>query len=87
MSMRLPSLGKAWENLRGNPTLVDTVVDVIVDPVIGFLDLLAKSLREQVDRLVVVRDEVVKFGIKHTDNLRGLALTLADALVLVDSDD
>ena len=58
--------------------LVDAVVDVVVDPVVGVFDLLAERGREWVDLLVFLGEEVVEFMIEHADDFGAL---LSGALV------
>lgn len=57
-----------------NAALVDPVVDVVVSPLICFLDLSAQILRQKIDDGVLLGEKFVEFGIQHTDNLAGLVV-------------
>ena len=56
----------------GEAGFVDAVIDVVVSPIIGCFDFRLKALGEKVDLLVFLGNDVVKFGVKHTNDLAGL---------------
>lgn len=61
--------------LRGcKAGLVHAVVDVIIDPFIGGIDLGLQGLREQVHLLELLWEEIIELGIEHADNLSTLFL-------------
>lgn len=59
------SQGNDEGSLRGEPRLVDTIVDVIVRPIIRSFDFFPQILGKQVDFLIFFWNDVVKFCIKH----------------------
>jgi hypothetical protein len=65
---------------RGKTGLVNTIVDVVVSPLVRLLDLRLQVLRQEVDFLVLLRQQVVELGVEHADDLAGL---VADDRVLL----
>jgi len=59
------------ENSRGKTGLVDTVVDVVVSPLVRLLDLGLQVFGQEVDFLVLLREQVVELGVEHADDLAG----------------
>ena len=65
----------SWEErrdgggLRCEAGFVDAVIDVVVSPVVGFVNLLLQVLRVEVDFAVLFGQEVVEFGVEHADDL------------------
>ncbi len=53
---------------------VDAVVDVVVGPFVSFFDLGTQGLGEEVEGGVVLREEVVEFGVHHADDLAGFVV-------------
>lgn len=60
------------QDVRGKARLVDTVVDVIVSPLVRLLDLRLQVLREKNHVLVLVVQQVVEFSVEHANDLAGL---------------
>lgn len=59
--------------LRGCETrFVNSVVDVVVGPVVGVLDLLLQILGEKMDVFVFLGEQIVKLAVEHADYLCGL---------------
>ena len=65
----------------GEAGFIDAVVDVVVGPVVRAFDLTSKFLGKQINGLVLLREQVVEFGVEHADDLAGL---VADDFVLLD---
>lgn len=65
----------------GEARLVDAVVDVIIGPVISLLDVLLQIVREENHVFVFLGEEIVKLGVEHADDFRGLIAD--DRLVLL----
>lgn len=53
----------------GESGLVDTVVDVVVGPVVDPFDLVLHMLGKQVDLLVLLRQYIVEFGVEHANDI------------------
>lgn len=51
---------------------VDAVVDVVVDPFIGFVDLTAQGGWEEVNLFILLGEKVVKFVVEHADDFGAL---------------
>ena len=62
----------AWQEVPGKTRLVDTVVDVIVSPLVRLLDLRLQVLRKKNHVLVLVVQQVVEFCVEHANDLAGL---------------
>lgn len=62
----------AEEGVPGKARLVDTVVDVIVSPLVGLLDLRLQVLGKQNHVLVLVVQQVVELSVEHANDLAGL---------------
>lgn len=59
------------EGVPGKARLVDTVVDVIVSPLVGLLNLRLQILGKQNDVLVLVVQQVVELSVEHANDLAG----------------
>lgn len=63
--------------------LVHAVVDVIIDPFIGSIDISLQGLGEQVHLLELLWEDIIELGIEHADNFSALLLlALANNAVL-----
>ena len=57
---------------RGKPTFVHPIVYIIIGPLVRLLDLRFQLVRQQHDILVSLRQQIIKLGIEHPNDLRGL---------------
>lgn len=57
---------------RRETGLVDPIVDVVVGPVVGGVDLASESGRVQVDVPVFFRKKIIEFVVEHANDLRAL---------------
>lgn len=64
-----------------------TIVDVVVRPFVGLLDVAFESVRQEVDVLVLVGQQVVEFMIEHADDLARLIADDALLLLVVEGRD
>lgn len=61
--------------LRGCETgFVYAIIDVVVDPFVGGIDLGLEGLGEEVDFLVLLGKNIVEFMVKHADDFGALVL-------------
>ena len=69
---------RAWEtragetSVRSKARFVDSIVDIVVCPIICPFNFCSQFLREQINALVLVRDYIVKFCVEHSDDFAGL---------------
>jgi len=68
------------DDLRGKARLVDTVVDVVVSPLVRLLDLRLQILGQKHHILVLIVQQVVELSVEHADDLARL---IADDGVLL----
>jgi hypothetical protein len=61
-----------WQNIRSKARFVDTIVDVVVSPLVSFLDLGLQVLGKENNVLVLVIEQVVKLGVEHANDLARL---------------
>jgi hypothetical protein len=61
-----------WQHIRSKARFVDTIVDVVVSPLVSFLDLGLQVLGEENHVLVLVFEQMVEFGVKHANDLARL---------------
>ena len=59
-------------HLRSKSALVDTIVDIIVSPLIDSLNFIFQIARQQVDFGELLWKQGVELVVQHTDNLAGL---------------
>jgi len=64
--------GRALYDIRSKAGFVDTVVDVVVSPLVSLLDLRLQILRKQNHVLVLVVQQVVELSVKHANDLTRL---------------
>jgi hypothetical protein len=67
--------------IRCKARLVDTVVNVVVSPLISLLDALLEVGRQKIDLLELLRQQIVEGVVHHSDNLT--TLVVDDALLLL----
>lgn len=67
--------------------LVDAVVDVVVSPFVCGVDLGPEGLREEVDVLVLVCEEVVEFVVEHANDFGAFVADNAVCLFIVEDGD
>lgn len=71
-----------WKSrVRCKARLVDTVVDVVVSPLISLFNLLLEIGRQEIDLLEFLRQQVVEGVVHHSDDLT--ALVVDDTLLLL----
>lgn len=58
--------------LLGESGLVYAIVDVVVGPIVHAFDVLAEVLGEQVDSLIFLRQDVIKFCVEHANDVARL---------------
>ena len=54
---------------RGKSTFIDTVVHIVVDPGVVFVDLGLQILGEQLHSGILLRQQFVERGVEHADDL------------------
>lgn len=57
---------------RREPRFIHPVIDIIIRPLIRLLNLLLQILREQVDRAILLINDIIELGVEHSDDLGGL---------------
>lgn len=55
-----------------NKYSLNSIIDILICPTIGFVDLLPQFHRIQIHGSLVFRQKVVKLGVKHTDDFATL---------------
>lgn len=60
------------KNIRSKPRFIHPVVNIIINPAIHLLNLSLQFLGKQIHFLVLIRNDVVKRRIHHSNNLRTL---------------
>lgn len=70
---------------RSEAGLVNTVVDVVVRPLVDFVNLALEILRQQIHVLVLVCHQLIKLVVKHTNDLRTLIVHDPLRLLIVQS--
>ena len=68
-------------SLGAEAGLVHAIVDVVVSPFVGLIDLFLQCWREKIDGSFVFGEHVVKFVVEHADDLTGF---VADDGLLLD---
>lgn len=68
-------------DIRSKAALVYTIVDVVIRPLVRGLDLVFEILGQEVQLLVLLRQEIIEFGIEHANDLA--ALIAHDLLLLL----
>jgi hypothetical protein len=61
-----------WQNIRSKARFVDTIVDIVVSPLVSLLDLGLQVLRKENHVLILVFEQVVEFGVEHANDLARL---------------
>lgn len=63
-------------DVRSKAGFVDSIVDVVIGPVIRTFNLCSQFLREKVNALIPVWDYVIEFCIEHADDFAGLKVDM-----------
>ena len=70
-------------SVRSKAGFVDTVVDVVIGPVICPFNLCPQSLWEEIDALILVENYVIKFRVKHADDFAGLNVDMVNSSIFL----
>ena len=57
--------------LHAGAGLVHTVVDMVVDPIVGLFGFHPQVCKEQIDLCVLGRQQLVEFGVQHPKDFAG----------------
>lgn len=70
-------------DIRCEAGFINSIVDVVVDPVICFINLALKVLREEIQVLVWCLQQIVKFCVQHSYDFAALIIDNAVGLLVV----
>ena len=66
-------------SVRGEARFIHPVVNFVVGPIIGPFNLGFQVLREEINLLMLVGDDVIELRIEHSDDLAGLDVDLTNS--------
>ena len=63
-------------SVRSKARFVDPIVNVVIGPAIRLFDLCSQCLGEEINPLVLFRDNVIKLRVEHSDDIAGLIVDM-----------
>lgn len=70
-------------SVRSKAGFVDSVVDIVIGPVICPFNLCSQSLRKEINALTLVGNYVIELRIEHAHDLTGLHADMVSSSVLL----